>query len=213
MGRYTYSLDDTNIDYYSKIAAEQEYMEYSSTKDDFNNIENKDLLFRYLKHLSIIDSTFLMLSYMYRMSQTSISKFLDISQVGVSVRIKRAFEKIKFLLDCCPKLNYIDVREDFEKMFPPHLFEIAFFFYFNHTQSRTKYFLNITQCGAAFKLKVVLKHLENIIKNSKDDDLKFLANTYNNFFQVISKKSNTMNTFFRNDYKKNQKLIEGKSII
>lgn len=225
-GRFTYSLDD-NIDYFSKLADSYEPIEYESKKDLFTNIENKDVIFDFLKRLSFIDATFIMLSYMYKMSQTSISKLLSyaymntinikgvnssITQVGVSVRIRRAFEKIQFLLKC-PKLDFISVRDDFKLMFPKNLFDVAFFFYWNHTQSRTKHFLNITQCGSAFKLDEVILFLEKTINKEDNDDLVFLANTYLQFFKTIRDQSNTLNIFFRNDFEINRRLEERSSII
>lgn len=218
MGKHYHLSLDENIDYYSNLALDYQSNEYSDIKENFNDLENKDILFKYLKFVSIIDSTFIMLSYMYKMSQNSIRNLfqdiqssdnstISISQVGVSVRLKRALEKIKFLLNC-PNLDFIDVREDFLKLFPEHLFDIAFYFYWNHTQSRTKYFLNITQCGSAFKLKSVIDYLSNIIESKPSEDLVFLADSYLEFFKVIQEKSNLFNIFFRNDFELNKRLGE-----
>ena len=215
--KFVYSLED-NEEYYNSVMASQEIEEYTSTKDNFNEIENRDILFKYLKHLSIIDSTFVMLSYMYRMSQTSISNFLkvsqigEISQVGVSVRIRRAFEKIKFLFNF-PKLDLIDIREDFRFLFPKHLFEAAYYFYWNRTQSRTKYFLNMTQCGSAFKIDDVLEYLNLLVKENKDIEKTFLAQTYLEFFNKIRYQSNIMNIFFRNENNKFSDIVEKTSIF
>lgn len=214
---FVLSLED-NIDYYSTLFVSNDIEEYTSTKDDFNQIENRDILFKYLKHLSIIDSSFVMLYYMYRMSQNSISQFLkmsnygEISQVGVSVRIRRAFEKIKFLLNF-PKLDLIDIREDFRYLFPKNLFEPAYFFYWNRTQSRTKYFLNMTQCGSAFKIDDVIKFLSQVIKENKDENKVFLSLTYLDFFKKIRSQSSIMNVSFRNENIKITDLIDGKSIF
>ncbi len=215
--KFIYSLED-NIDYYSSLASSQDLEEYTSTKDDFNEIENRDILFKYLKHLSIIDSTFIMLYYMYRMSQASISHFLtvanmgEISQVGVSVRIRRAFEKIKFLFNF-PKLDFVDIREDFRYLFPKHLFEPAYFFYWNRTQSRTKFFLNMTQCGSAFKIDDVIKYLDSIIEANSDESKVFLAQTYLEFFKKIRGQSSIMNISFRNENNKTFDVDEKKPSI
>lgn len=211
-GPQFYNVDE-NIDYYSNIASDYNIEEYSSTKDTFQGLENHNILFKYLKYLSSIDATFVILSYMYRMSQENISKFLDISQVGVSVKIRRALEKIKFVLTF-PKLDYIEVRTDLLQIFgKSELFYVAYFFYWNHTQSRTRHFLNITQCGSASKLKEVLSYLENILENSGDDDLVFLSRVYLDFFNAISEKSNILNMFFRNDFEKNSRLTEATPVF
>ena len=210
-GSQTLSLDE-NIDYYSNIASDYNLEEYSSTKDTFGDLESHNVLFKYLKHLSSIDSTFVILSYMYRMSQENISKFLQISQVGVSVKIRRALQKIKFVLTF-PKLDLLEVRSDLLTIFgKSELFYVSYFFYWNHTQSRTRHFLNITQCSSACKLQEVLEYLNKSVEN-EDDDISFLSRVYLDFFNAISEKSNILNMFFRNDFEKNSRLTESTSLI
>jgi len=218
-GRWGHLSLDDNIDYYSSLAAEQgDWSEGGGTMHDTMSADmNFDILLDNIKHLSKIDSTFVILSYMYKMSQKTIAEFLkeiidgDISQVGVSVRLRRALQKLKFIIEA-PSLDFVKIRTDFIQLFPENIRYIAFYFYFNHTQSRSRHFLNITQCTAATELDKVLNYL-NKQKTTKDMEIRCLVENYLEFFNTIRKSSSINNQFFRNDFERNSKLIEAKSLI
>lgn len=160
-------------------------------------------ILRYFNLLPPIDYSLAKLYYIDGLGQRQIKEIFDISQSAVSRRLKYVLNRIHFLLKA-PSLDPIQVREDFEKLFPSELFEFAFFYYFELAQNRVKFFVHSSQSGVANKFKDIISYLEDIseedekmINNDKDllnyQTKRWLALTYLDFFRFISKKSNIIN--------------------
>jgi hypothetical protein len=120
-----------------------------------------------------------------------------------------------------PSLNPIQVRDDFHVLFPEELFEFAYFFYWEFSQNRVKFFVKTSQSGAANKFLSVMKFLEeisitpdgDIIDDFDAQQKKCLALMYLDYFRYTRNKSNTISALFkRNDSLRTGSLVQGPRI-
>jgi len=186
-------------------------------KDSYRFVE------RYLSLLPSIDHDIARLYYIDDLSQDQISDIFDISQAAVSRRLKYVLDRIKFLLKM-PGLNPVNVRRDLQDIFPPELFESAYFFYWELAQNRVKFFIKTSQSGAANKFFKILDYLEELASNvDSDKDImddecqrkQYLALIYLDYYRFIHKKSNII-TFLckKNDSIRSNALItNGDSVM
>jgi hypothetical protein len=183
--------------------------------------ESQTFILRYFTMLPQIDFTIAKLYYIERLSQDQISDILGITQAAVSRRLKFVLIRVKFLLKM-PTLSPIQVRTDFEMLFPEELHEFAYFFYFESAQNRVKFFIKTSQSGAANKFARVNSYLEKLV--SLDDativnDLemqkkKYLALVYLEYFRFTRLKSNIITFLFKRfDPIRARSLIPGPSIL
>lgn len=183
-------------------------------RDSFGTIQGL------LNFLSPVDSVIVRLYCLDGLSHEQISYLLRISQAAVSRRFKLVFERIRFLLKM-PTLSVGKVREDFEELFEPELFEFAFYFYWVCSQSRVKLYIHTSQSGASNKLKKILGYLEEVsslsetqIVNSEIARKRYLALIYREYFLVLTKKSSlTTFLFKKNDEVRANSLVRGASIF
>jgi predicted XRE-type DNA-binding protein len=176
-------------------------------------------IIRYFQMLPLIDATIARLYYLEKLSQDQISDLLDITQAAVSRRLKFIMVRVKFLLKM-PTLNPMQVRNDFEYLFPEELFEFAFFFYWEHAQNRVKYFIKTSQSGAANKFARVMVYLEEWVNRDEADltdeeqDKKVMALTYYEYFQFTREKSHIITFLFKkSDPQRTRALVSGQSIL
>ena len=183
--------------------------------------ESYPFVVKFLSYLPKIDYKISKLYYIDKLSQDQISFLYGISQAAVSRRLKFIVERLKFLFKM-PSLNPIQVREDFIKLFPENLVQFAFFFYWENTQNRVKYFIETSQSGAANKFKLIIKFLESKIdveqgasfKNEGDDEVKHLALIYFDYFNLMQNKSITISHLYKKyDSRRANALINGKSVL
>lgn len=167
-----------------------------------------------------IDYCIARMYYLEKLSQNQISILLGITQAAVSRRLKYILIRIRFILRM-PSLNPIQVRDDFNVLFPEELFEFAYFFYWELSQNRVKFFIKTSQSGASNKFASVVHFLEELvaiddttIENDFDaQQKKCLALTYLDFYRYTRDKSNTISALFkRNDGLRTGALIYGPRI-
>lgn len=181
--------------------------------------ESQSFILRYFLMLPPIDYNIARLYYLEGLSQDQISQLFSITQAAVSRRLKFITTRVKFLLKM-PTLNPIQVREDFQDLFPPHLFEFAYFFYWENAQNRVKFFIKTSQSGAANKFVKILKYLESLTQDSSqtldpDQDRKrYLAFIYLEYFHYTRQKANIISFLFKkNDPLRTDCLVQGPSIF
>lgn len=183
--------------------------------------ESQNFILRYFMMLPQIDYTIARLYYIERLSQDQISNLLNITQAAVSRRLKFILVRVKFLLKM-PYLDPIQIRKDFEELFPEELFEFAYFFYWENAQNRVKYFIKTSQSGAANKFARVMDYLEQLAaldddRIAEDYDLqakKGLALIYLDYFRYTRSKSNIITFLYKkNDALRTKALIQDESIF
>lgn len=205
-----YSFDEYE-NYYSFVGS-------STQEDQLTQKEliqtSYDFLAEYIKYLSPIDRDIANFYYRDKISQESIAQLYNICQAAVSRRIKFILYRLKFLIKM-PTQNPAQVREEFKVLFPKELFEYAFTFYFELTQNRVKNFIETSQSGASNKYFQIMEYLENIVAgcddpNSEmyklDDNVKYYAITYIEFFRFIHKNSNIFSNIFKKNVERRQKV-------
>lgn len=205
-----YSFDEYE-NYYSFVGS-------STQEDQLTQKEliqtSYDFLAEYIKYLSPIDRDIANFYYRDKISQESIAQLYNICQAAVSRRIKFILYRLKFLIKM-PTQNPAQVREEFKVLFPKELFEYAFTFYFELTQNRVKNFIETSQSGASNKYFQIMEYLENIVAgcddpNSEmyklDDNVKYYATTYIEFFRFIHKNSNIFSNIFKKNVERRQKV-------
>lgn len=206
------SIDD--VEALATAAADKGGTVYRSSKAEFSSLISRGypLIVRYYPYLSPLDQDMLRLYYVYGMSQNNIAHLMGWVQAAVSRRLKGVFDKIKFLIKR-PTNDPLEVREDFKELFPDHLNEFAYFFYWELTQNRVKLFIETSQSGAANKLTQILQFLEEEQRglqktNSQEPDQlrrQYLVSTYLEYFSFIRERSNILSFL----YKKNDSLRTG----
>ena len=175
---------------------------------------------KYFSLLTMVDQRIAYLYFIERLKQEQIGNLLGVSQAAISNRLFYIKHKLRFYLKQ-PSLNPIEVREDFELIFPEDLREGAFYFYWETTQSRVKYFIEMGQSGAANKLSKVISYLEktkNRLESKKDmtdeeERLYCSALIYLEYFQYIRGNSRAHKSLFKkNDLYRANTLYLGKDI-
>lgn len=179
-----------------------------------------EFILRYFFMLPQIDYQIARMYYLEKLSQNQISNILNITQAAVSRRLKYILVRIRFILRM-PEHNPIQVREDFHLLFPEELFEFAFFFYWEYSQNRVKFFVKTSQSGAANKFLSVMHFLEEISAIADIDiegdfaaqQKKCLALVYYDYFRYTRNKSNTISALFKaNDTRRTGSLVQGPKI-
>jgi hypothetical protein len=217
---------DEHSDMFSRIARDGPGWDARQSLRDL--IQDDPALFlRHFRMLPGIDYDIARFYYVQKLSQDQISRLLSITQAAVSRRLKYILTRVKFLLKQ-PTLDPIEAREDFLVLFPPQLFEFAYFFFWEHAQNRVKFFIQTSQSGAANKFGNVLAHIQKEaerpdaeIEDIDDPDeyedalrRKFLANTYYDYFQASRKKDNVVTWLFKkNDSQRVGSLVQGESVL
>lgn len=181
--------------------------------------ESRGFISRYFLMLPPIDYHIARLYYFDGLSQDQISQLFNITQAAVSRRLKFITARVRFLLKM-PTLNPIQVRDDFEQLFPPSLFELAYFFYWENAQNRVKHFIKTSQSGAANKFAKVMEYLENLVAQPEeglDEDTahkRYLALVYLEYFRYTRHKANIITYLFKkNDSVRAECLVQGPSIF
>lgn len=181
--------------------------------------ESQSFILRYFLMLPPIDYHIARLYYIDGLSQDQISNLFSITQAAVSRRLKFITTRVKFLLKM-PTLNPIQVREDFLELFPDHLFEFAYFFYWENAQNRVKYFIKTSQSGAANKFSKVISYLEELTaapaEGESDEQARrrYLALVYLEYFRYTRQKANIITYLFKkNDALRADCLVQGPSIF
>lgn len=191
MRRGGLSFDD-NPDFYSYKSQEQPEVSLS-----FKDLvqASPDAASGFFEALAEPDRTITSLYYFQNQTQTQIAEMLDISQVAVSRRLSSIIRRLKYILKR-PKQNPVVVRRELSQLFPPHLCEAAYFFYFESAQNRVKQFLSISQSGASNKFKQVLEYLTKVSR-APDRGLdrgakkrKLLALYYRDYFMNTKLRAN-----------------------
>lgn len=215
------SLDSSNQS--SEILSDNSLSIFRSSRTEFSNLisQGYPLLVKYYPYLSPLDQDMLRLYYIYGMSQNNIANLMGWVQAAVSRRIKSVFDRIKFLIKR-PTNNPIEVREDLMELFPDHLFEFAYFFYWELTQNRVKLFIESSQSGAANKLIQIIDFLESeksrVSKLSLEDPsvlrTQYLVLTYLEHFYFIRERSNILSFLYKkNDFLRSHAHYKGESIF
>lgn len=171
----------------------------------------------YIALLPPVDRTVAHLYFIESLSQDQISELIGVTQAAVSRRLKFIRSRIKLLMRM-PTLSPIQVREDFRFLFPPELFEFAYFFYFEYAQNRVKHFINTSQSGAANKLDRVIGYLKDIMAPAMQwdgslgalDGKQYVAKAYLDYFEYTRHKANIITFLFKgNDERRAGSIVKG----
>jgi len=150
------------------------------------------------------------LYYIDGLTQMQIGDIMGISQVAVSRRLKYILIRLKFILKT-PSLDPRQVRDEFKILFPEHLFEAAYYLYWEYTQSRVRFFIRTSQLGVANKFYKIIKYLELVIKEDPCEELKskkvYLALIYLEYFRFLKRKKNVINFLFKKNAEERNVLI------
>lgn len=183
--------------------------------------ECEEYLVSYFAKLPPIDQASATFYYVHGLSQDQIAHLIHVTQAAVSRRLKYVMKRLRSLL-AMPSQSPIEVAESLAELFPPDMFEFAFFFYFVFAQNRVKYYINTSQSGAANKLDRIIKHLETIVEPRRRedgtyenlDDREALAMCYLEYFRFTRDKSNIITYLFKgNDKVRAGALVTGPSIF
>lgn len=180
-------------------------------------VDSYEFIYKYLKLLPPLDQTISRLYYKENLSQDQISDLLGISQAAVSRRLKFTIDRIKFLIKM-PTLNPLQVRKDFEIIFPESLRETAFYFYWEFAQNRVKYLISTSQSGAANKFRKIVDLLEEegkLVNSGKDvmdtdskEEYAGLILIYLDYFRSLQKRPNVISHLYKkNDKKRASALV------
>jgi len=199
-------------DFFSRITVD---VVEPNSRESFKALikDSYEYIVRYFSLLSAMDHNIARLYYIEGMSQDQISDLVGISQAAVSRRLKYILDRVKFLLKM-PSLDPILVREELGELFPPELFEFAYFFYWELVQNRVKFFIKTSQSGAAHKFQKIVEYLEKIeAKEDIEERTRYLALIYLDYFRFI-KESNTITYLCKkNDSIRSNSLVLGESIL
>lgn len=194
-----------------------------SVKNNLRDLirNSQSFILKYFKMLSVFDYQVCRMYFIDGMCQDQISKTHNITQAAISRRLRFSIHRVKFLIKM-PNLNPISVRNDFRILFPEELFEIAYFFYWENTQNRVKYFIDISQSGASNRYRDILTVLDNY-RNLSDEQVKdnpllykrkVLSLIYYEYFLLAKDKSNVVSFLFkRNDKIRVNNIYRGASVL
>lgn len=207
---------DDNPDFYSNHIVD---IERPDSRDSMRAlIKEADRLFhRWFSMLPEVDYEIAQLYYVEDQSQNNIANLLGITQAAVSRRIAKMRPRLRVIMRM-PTSDPVRVRAELQRIFPEDLFEFAYFYYFEPSQNRVKYFIETSQSGAANKFKKVLSYLREIIASEpitdSEKERKLLALYYNDFFQSTKDRSAKLSYLYKsNDEERTTAVEPGPSIF
>lgn len=187
--------------------------------DTFKNLvkDAYPYISKYVNLLPVTDKKIAKLYYLHGLKQSQIGELLGVTQVAICKRLNYIVTRLKFLLKT-PLSNPMEVRETLKKLFGDEHFESAYYFYFEHSQNRVKFFLETSQSGAANRFHKFIEKLDSIISRleGKDNltdeevDLLFSAITYKEYYMFIKENSSIQSFLFKkNDVSRISKITYG----
>lgn len=205
----------------------ENYIETNVRKVEEKKDSVKDLIFdsydyvgKYIDLLPEYDRQIAEYYYVHKLTQSQIAELMGWSQAGICRRLRFILERIRFFIKK-PSLNPLTVNQDFKKIFPENLLEVATVFYWEHAQNRVKNLIETSQSGAANKFYRILEYLEETNKtlSSKDlltheeEEIHCLVLVYIDYFDFLKDRSGIITyTCKKNDEYRAKSLVNKKYI-
>lgn len=156
---------DKNRNYWDYVSVRQQDSDVKKEKDSFKSALKEtfpDIADKIIDKLFWVNAMVLYLNVYCELSQTNISKLLNISQFGVSKRYRSSKNKIKFIMDK-PIHNNSKLRELLQKFFPKREIEILITFYSIGLFSMTNRILfNVRYTTLSMSIKNAYNRMERI---------------------------------------------------
>ena len=172
------SLDAKDLE--SKFSTEDKLQYYEQSKYSLDDVKP------YLAMLPKKEADLILMYYVLKKDQKEIAKILKLSQGGVSHRIARARERLRFLISI-PKFSKTEMVEDLQGVLDEEIdFTIMWEIYRTTCQSQVAEIVSMTQSRVRHKYMKNLKVLEEKSKN--DENLK----VYFDAFSQIAKNFNIL---------------------
>lgn len=124
-------MQESYLDYLANISEEEMGSSLKMLIKDYY-----DSFKPYLSELYHIEANSIYLNLVCNVSQEKIGSMLNISQYGVSKRVRGGLSKLSHLLKI-PEKNRSIVRDDFDELLPEHSSEILLLYYFLRTFALT----------------------------------------------------------------------------
>lgn len=156
--------------------------------------ENLPSIYRQFLWLPKVDQDYYRLYYLQGFSQRHIKTILDISLSAVGRRVHSVQAKLRFLL-LMPSLDPILVKEDLQALIG-ELWETAVFYYWENNQTRVATLLETTPSGASYRLDKIIALLK---EKSEQEETKYVALPYYEFFVGIKTRVNVINHVFKKE--------------
>lgn len=149
----------------------------------------------YLALLPKKEADLILMYYILKKDQKEIAKILNLSQGGVSHRIARARERLKFLIEI-PKFTKSELFEDLKKMIEENVdLVILWELYRTTCQSQVAEIVGMTQSRVRHRfikcLKILEKKHEELLVNDESEAFK-IVKMYFSAFSLIMKNFNIL---------------------
>lgn len=175
---FVQSIDSNELE--SRFSTEDRLIYFDNSKYSLDDVKP------YLALLPTKEADLILMYYVLKKDQKEIAKILNLSQGGVSHRIARARERLKFLISI-PKFSRTDLFEDLKEIIEEEVDLIILWEIYRTTcQSQVAEIVEMTQSRVRHRMMKSLKIMEEASKSQEKIKVYYQA------FEQISRNFNIL---------------------
>lgn len=135
----------------------------------------------YMDELFWVEANIIYLNYVHNISQHTIAKYLDVTQLAVSKRLHSGVKKLKLALKR-PTKNSMEVLDFLGKVLPEKKAYIAMVYYFSKSYSHTAILCEMS----VTRVREIILHLIEVLREVKEADDSRLVKVVKTHSEVIN---------------------------
>lgn len=197
-------MEEEKLDYLNNMSR-------AETEDSLKDLmrDHYTLFMPYLGELFHVEANCIYLNIICGVSQAKIGAAMNISQYGVSKRVRGGLNKLTHLLKIPEKDKKI-VREDFDQLIASNKSEVLFLYYFLRTFALTSRVLEI---DPNIVNSMVLSSMDKLKNYSNCNDVKEFIKCYLDAHEIKVKSFKELKVKYPDNFKVLNELREDKSLF